>query len=885
MKKFISLVWIISFLTMFISCKSDHFISDSKYREQVEKDFLARKELAKGRATQLFSVFDQKISLHEKEALQFLYAYMPLSDLADYDGDFFLKQVQYAFKAKEELPWGKTIPEDIFRHFVLVYRVNNENLDTGRIVFFNELKDRVKNLSMYDAALEVNHWCHEKVTYRAADGRTSAPLATVRTALGRCGEQSTFTVTALRAVGIPARQCYTPRWAHSDDNHAWVEVWIDGKWYYLGACEPDPELNMGWFSTPATRTMMVHTNVFGKNNLPDEKNLETPLYSISNMLNHYTDTKKIKIIVVDQNQKPVQDAMVKFKLYNYAEYYPIATQNTNEKGEAQITTGFGDLLIWASKNGNYDYQKIDVRKQDAITLQLTRKEGKEYVELFDIYPPVEKKVVKDIPQSVKDQHAKRLQYEDSVRNSYTATFMTEEEAKTIQNENLTTEQIVRAIKRSEGNYAEIVQFLNKHAVKEEGLFLNQFLESLSDKDMRDTPADILEAHVTHYIPYTESIKNTNNIDNFNDTYFKGIQPARIANELIRPWRPFLKEQMGKILGAQTSSAAIKDWIKHNIEVNKTDNYYRCPMSPRGVFELRVADPQSRDIFFVAVCRSLNIPAYMDLATEKLYVFENGSWNDVQIEQSNTPVIKEKGTLELQIHPLPSQKSLKLTYWTHFTIAKFENGDFVTFDFEGDPRMAHFPAILELDPGYYMLSTGNRYSDGVVLSRVEFFNIQPGKKVTKEIVIRDLVPRDQNYGQIDLKQPLFGALKGKTIESVMGNKKLVLCFIDPTREPTRHLFKDIAALKTQFEEWGGSILFVIPSVKNTGNFHFEKWGFPKGVQFIVDDQSSFMKKLLKDTKIEFKEEYPLLFIINEKGEITTKSEGYRIGAGEMLLKML
>jgi hypothetical protein len=142
MKKIISLFWIISLITMFISCKSDHFISDSTYRQQVEKDFLARKELTKGRATQLFSVFDQKISINEKEALQFLYAYMPLSDLADYDGNFFLKQVQYAFKAKKEMPWGKTIPEDIFRHFVLVYRVNNENLDSARMVFYHELKDR-----------------------------------------------------------------------------------------------------------------------------------------------------------------------------------------------------------------------------------------------------------------------------------------------------------------------------------------------------------------------------------------------------------------------------------------------------------------------------------------------------------------------------------------------------------------------------------------------------------------------------------------------------------------------------------------------------------------------------------------------------------------------
>ena len=32
-----------------------------------------------------------------------------------------------------------------------------------------------------------------------------------------------------------SRQVYTPRWAHTDDNHAWVEAWVNGKWYFLGA--------------------------------------------------------------------------------------------------------------------------------------------------------------------------------------------------------------------------------------------------------------------------------------------------------------------------------------------------------------------------------------------------------------------------------------------------------------------------------------------------------------------------------------------------------------------------------------------------------------------------------------------------------------------------
>ena len=109
------------------------------------------------------------------------------------------------------MAWGNKVPDLLFRHFVLPIRVNNEALDNSREVFFHELKNRVKGMSMYDAILEVNHWCHEKVTYQPSDARTSSPLATVRTATGRCGEQSTFTVAALRSIGIPARQVYTPR--------------------------------------------------------------------------------------------------------------------------------------------------------------------------------------------------------------------------------------------------------------------------------------------------------------------------------------------------------------------------------------------------------------------------------------------------------------------------------------------------------------------------------------------------------------------------------------------------------------------------------------------------------------------------------------------------
>jgi hypothetical protein len=83
--------------------------------------------------------------------------------------------------------WGKDIPEDIFLHYVLPYRINNENLDSFRIAYYDDLKKRVEGMDLTDAALEINHWCHEKVAYQAADIRTSAPMSTILSARGRCG--------------------------------------------------------------------------------------------------------------------------------------------------------------------------------------------------------------------------------------------------------------------------------------------------------------------------------------------------------------------------------------------------------------------------------------------------------------------------------------------------------------------------------------------------------------------------------------------------------------------------------------------------------------------------------------------------------------------------
>ena len=315
---------------LWTGCNNEkHFINDSDYRLKVENDFAEKQAILKN--GNLSGIFSKEMTSEEKEALLFLYAYMPLSDIADNSGEFFLNNIRLSFKIREASSWGKNIPEDIFRHFVLPIRVNNENLDNSREYFQKELWPRVKHLPMQDAVLETNHWCHEKATYTPSDSRTSSPLATIKTAYGRCGEESTLLVAALRAIGIPARQVYTPRWAHTDDNHAWVEAWVDGKWCFLGACEPEPVLNLGWFNSPASRGMLMHTKVFGSYNGKEEKMIQTANYTEINIIGNYADKSSVTVTVKDGNGNAIEGANVEFKLYNYAEFFTVYKQKSNEQ--------------------------------------------------------------------------------------------------------------------------------------------------------------------------------------------------------------------------------------------------------------------------------------------------------------------------------------------------------------------------------------------------------------------------------------------------------------------------------------------------------------------------------------------------------------------------
>ena len=916
MKTFTHLLCVLILSIVLFACNNVHFLKEESYQNQVAQDFEQKKQaLPHG---DLFAIFgDSALSVYEREALMFLYAYMPIGDVTDYPGDYYLENVRLSKQTRDEMPWGKEIPDEVFRHFVLPIRVNNENLDDSRRVFYDELKDRVKGLPMKDAILEVNHWCHEKVVYRPSDARTSSPLASVKTAYGRCGEESTFTVAALRAVGIPARQVYTPRWAHTDDNHAWVEAWADGHWYFFGACEPEPVLNLGWFNSPASRGMLIHTKVFGRYNGPEEIMLETPNYTEINVTENYAPIAKALVTVRDRNGQPVIGARVEFKVYNYAEFYTVATKYTDASGQVSLTAGKGDMLVWASDKGTFGFSKLSFSKQPELTLTLDKKEGDIFEEDIDIVPPVENPILPEVTPEQRAENDRRMMQEDSIRNAYVATFPTAEQADSIiaclkgKSGSFVRKALASFLVESRGNHDVLVRFLNEADRQGKLMKGAALLSVLTKKDLRDVPYEVLIDHLlnTKDVPnylYDCVIPSLCCMDaSVGDIY--DIFAPRISTESLTPYKSFFQSKFSEteIDTFRNHPQALVEWVNRNITIDEENNFLRIPISPEGVWRAKVADSFSRDIFFVALARSLNIAADMRKMDGRISYMdpEKDEWGDnryVEVDfDKQEEVEASRGIYRFyEDGKAIARDDKRVKYYNKFTISRLREGrpELISCD-EEHPELRY---IGTLDTGYYLLVTGTRLADGGVLARISSFVLPAQKDEFKPVATKvpyhlresgEKVAVIGNFNSESLFAPVEGigekviSLSKQSILQTCGRGYFVVAVLGVGQEPTNHALRDIAALGNDFEQWGRKMVFLFPSEEQYKKFNADEFkGLPSTITYGIDTDDSIRKEIVQAMNLN-NSILPVFIIADTFNRVVFVSQGYTIGLGEQLMKVV
>jgi hypothetical protein len=182
----------------------------------------------------------------------------------------------------------------------------------------------------------------------------------------------------------------------------------------------------------------------------------------------------------------------------------------------------------------------------------------------------------------------------------------------------------------------------------------------------------------------------------------------------------------------------------------------------------------------------------------------------------------------------------------------------------------------------MLVTGNRDENGNVQSQLTFFELSRDEDIRVDVTLRRRDITVRAGGEIDTGIT-FTSWNGENID--LGpriSKGAVLVWLEPGKEPTRHILNDLPLLKKEFDVWGGQFIFLIDPVISSQGFSPEEFaGLPENSILAVDSCNTFMLSALGGTSSVHP--HPVVICIDDGGKILFTSEGYRIGTGEQILK--
>ena len=866
----------------------------------------------------------------EEEALliKFFYGTMPLRDAGEYPFEIFLSYVRHALWLRKTIDWCKKLPEDLFVHDVLYYRINSEDISDCRSFFYEQLKDRIAGLDEYQAAVEINYWCVEHATYEMADDRTAGPMTMYRSGKGRCGEESTFTVTALRSVGLAARQVYTPRWAHCDDNHAWVEVWVNGEWHFLGACEPEEKLDRGWFTGPAGQALLIHSRTFGDYAAGKREEVigRDGAVVCHNVTASYTKTRKLRIQVRKQDNTPAAHAQVSVEILNMAEYFPAAVLETDEQGETSIRLGLGDIRLQARSEGKFVERYCNLAEDGvgaadedcAVTLVLKDSEAG----------------MKDALSGVSacEWHLAKLcaPKEVVVRES----VLSEEEV------SRGTRRLVDAVKLREERFDQLTRHaIAVHPEEEERMrvagenaeeltaFLEKddnpdrkkLLDSLTKKDNKDLRAEVLEDHL--------SAKRGSWSE---DIHVQDLLCPRIWLEEIGAYRSYICS----VLTAQEQEAfasnpeLIWNYVNQNITDIPEEEYNTLCASPIGCLKLKMGSAVSRTILFIAICRSLNIPARLDKSLMLPEYWADGAFH-VPVSRAQA----SKGTLLLR--NIPGKEWI---YAQHWTLGRLEKDHFVTMNHAG---LVFEKETLELllPVGIYRLIAVKRLLNGDQEAAELLFAIEKEKQT--ELYMPDFEKADgvmpwekasvpdesQSCRKLQNKNNSFreeiqscllrdivlqrvdGTLS--SLEKLVSGKRSILAFLEIGAEPTEHVLNEVLALeksaKGNSKGIGCQLLFVLRQEKDLQHKTLQEvLALDAGseIEILYDisggasDANAAPRTATGDTasgtlcgwqetakRMRLAEKLPVLAAVRPDGTGIYGSCGYHVGSVELMVRIL
>lgn len=798
-------------------------------------------------------------------AIQWIYANSPLSDMANYDFEMFRACAEHGVFLRANSPFAKDVPEGIFLNYVLHLRVNEEELCDCRKLFYEQLADRVNHMSMHDAIIEINYWNTENVMYQLTDIRTISALGAYYSAYGRCGEESNFGVNAYRAMGIPARQIYAPKWSHCDDNHAWVEVYCDGNWHFLGACEPEEVLNKGWFTNASSRAMLVHSRCFGEPQ-GEEFISKGGMVNFVNNSKLYAVTKKLTVVVKDENGNPVPGAQVGFGVLNYSHIFHVAVLETDENGEAALTCGLGSMNIHVKKDGIYNEKMIFTPDVDTVEMIL-KIEPVVYDQWEQFVSVAPKDQIVNGARPTEEQKEicmKKTAAANAMREQRVTDMFDADKAKAVVEKYGYSQEIYDLLYESRSHVTNLIAFLEDEAFtarEKEKLLL-----TLSRKDRRDVDIEILKEALTLTKEYSCEDE---------DMFYQYIVCPRVYFEPLTKNRQFILDYFTEEQKAVFRSNPQEVWtyICENIGFDPDIEYGQITTSPVGALTVKNASPLSKKILYVNICRALGIVSRMNPVNQLAEYYKDGQFIPVEVlVKGDCTIIFEKEDDETFL------------YLPDFSIGQLVNGEYQTLDLENEKWDGN-QLKISVTGGQYRVITDNRLPNGNIFANKYHFVLREGEtKVLKlEKYQANLAEMLDNLTLDEFK--VYDEDGNVVLGSEITKNKAVLMWLEQGKEPTEHILNEMLDQAGDFGELSADIVFMVKSKEALENAKVQKVleTFPK-IKVYYDSFVPNVETLGRRMYVDF-EKLPLIIITTKALNAVYACSGYNVGSGDMIVKVV
>jgi hypothetical protein len=813
------------------------------------------------------------------EYIRFILDNSSPNDLAVLTPDYIKKNLELILKTKD-LKYASQYDETVFKHFVLPLRITQEPFEDWREIFYKEIYPLVKGISdIEEAAILVNLWCLEKMTYKPTSGKDQAPLTTIKRGYGRCEEMMIIYMAAARSVGIPVRSAGTSLWNFTDSNHAWIEVWTPAGWKYLG--EPADRLNKTWFTKTTERASMITSMAFGyidDEDAVEQKDNSTEISSIR----YYTGSwDRCAIRVKDGKGEPVEGAEVMLYAVSWGGLFPMQELKTGKDGIVFIPLGRGSVLAGAYKKGTgFGYEMFNTLmgvKDIEIVLEPDNKFKAEDLSFkFQLVSEGSEKKTDDKKyfegrfDLMNDKaNLKRNERLNSYKRpaDFAAYFLKSREYKNSEKFYNEQKEFLKKCEVMGGNTNEFIKVYNSidnSPEKEKKIkfsILTDIIENWDDKELCEIPdsaairdlVDILHDGRKYYksIPDTIFIQNV-------------ISPTWQGGQVVQNgWQKNFYEMVKGLRSSKikNTAAEVIKWADSKVSVDPdfAFYYYSCPLNPIEIINMVSVPEIYRTKLIDSALKILGIPTRWK---GQLEFFNGKEFVVLEPKDDKKEELIKENILRLSI--FSDGKQIKAEPWENFLVSEFSEGELNYYYFDGKNDSLDFIITYPEDKnkGLY-IQAGIRNSNGDA-------NVSIKPITQKEGTLRIDLTSPKEY--IDISGSLgdgnISAVKNYISGLDQKGSKILMIRGSIQNEPTVRMTSLLTDKINDYQENGTGL--IIYSEERDGSDLIEVPGMTK------QHGSAILQGISMES-------YPVIILFDAENNIIFASKGYNMNIGDLLLK--